>query len=538
MSSYFFMNFLVILSISILSLGVLNPIHFSPISTLLSEIIFILGFLLYSFIFSVKSKKLRFPLILMCFFLLLFFFINIFEFLYLLVAFIAVMVGFNFNEEKKIKKLMAVILLVGLFNVYVAIIQWLNLSEGMFFSKMIGNRPYANFNQPNNLSTFLLLSFISLLYLYEKRAINSLILAISSFILLWGITLTQSRTAWVCVLFIIAYIFIQNKKKNLFNFNSKKVVEFSILFIVMVISLPYVNKILVPYYGVVQVNTVIERVNNGHERLQIWSNFIYAIFQKPLVGYGWGNTTKAQYEIAEKFNGIGWAHSAHNIIIDIFLWCGIPVGLIFFIFIFILYLKVLSNTKSLEVYFSVLMISIILIHSMFEYPLHYAYFLLPFAFFSGICLSELNLNKIDINHKWSCLLIIIGLLILAQLFKEYDQITDNIVAANTHEMNELKTEIELPYDSLFFDKYEDRARWIAQYPYMQVNQNVLDLAERNLNSFLTPYDLYKYAILLAHNGHKEMAERQLKILKIMYGIDHSYESLFVKTQIVEISSEN
>ncbi|WP_180028671.1 O-antigen ligase family protein [Acinetobacter sp. YH16032] len=537
------------LSIFFYGLGILNPIHNKPYPSFFSEIFIFLS-LIFLFLINKKNRvPLNFALIFLFytgFFLITNFLISnngeIEFYLIYIFSFIASLtISYSMVKEGDIQNLFnitaKVFIFLGLISSIYAISQWLNLEIKYLTNNLIGLRPYANFAQPNHLSTFLLLSLISVFYIYEKSNRNNFFLFMILIILMFGIVLTQSRTAWV-IMFFIPIMVVFKSKKIILKLTKCYMLCIFFLFWMLVISLPYINDLLNSRFNIIKINGISERVTSGYLRFDIWNQMIHAIKDKPWLGYGLGQTTSAQYAVIDTYHGREWISSSHNIILDILVWCGLPLGLILILYFGRMFWLFVLKSKSIETLCSGLMISIMLIHAMLEYPLNYAYFLLPFGFLCGISLSEQKIKTIEISNKYGYLATIIGLLIVVQVFKEYAQITDNIVAANTHEMNELKTEIELPYESFFFDKYEDRARWIAQYPYMEVNQNVLDLAERNLNSFLTPYDLYKYSILLAHNGHKEMAERQLKILKVMYGIDHSYESLFIKTQSVEIPSEN
>lgn len=539
----------ILLIASILSIiAIINPIFVKPISSFFSQYIFFVSFIFFIISFSLKQTKLNlFFSNCVYFYVLFIIFISIsilenslyFPIIFICSFLIAMIIGFNqINYSQVMIFLTHLFLISGLLSAICAYIQWLGFSNDQsYLLNLIGNRPYANFAQPNHLATFLFLSFISLYYLYEKEKLNPILTILFFVILIWGVVLTQSRTSWLVITFIPLFILFKSKK---INFRISKLQLFSLVacFWLMVISLPYVNQFLSAYFNIAQSSSLIERATTGHLRLNIWNQMIHAIWEKPWLGYGWGQTTAAQYAVVDRYPGTEWASSAHNVVLDILVWCGIPIGLSIVLYFAYLYWDFLTKSKSIETICATLMISAVLIHAMLEYPLHYAYFLLPVGFLCGICLAEQNVRTIEISSKWGYLIVIIGFITLYQVFKEYDQITDNMVAANTHEMNELKTELELPYDSIFFDKYEDRAKWIAQYPYMKVNQNILDLAERNLKSFLTSYDLYKYAVLLAHNGQKEKAERQLRILKIMYNEDHQYSELFVKTPSVNVPLEN
>lgn len=539
---------LIWISILFFILSILNTVYLKPLSGFFTEYLFFVSFLFFVWASFVQFAYIRIPqkkiLILLIFFSLLIDCLlsdnaSIFMFIYFTAFFIMVVCGFNqINHQQIISFLSIIFLTLGILSSLFSSIQWLGFSKDyQYILTLIGNRPYANFSQPNHLATFLFLSLVSFFYLFEKQKINLFLAIVLSCCLMWGIVLTQSRTAWLVIFFIPLFLIFKSKKIDL-KVTKLQLVSVVGVFWLMIISLPYVNQALAPYVNIAQSSTFIERATTGHLRLNIWNQMIHAIWEKPWFGYGWGQTTAAQYAVIDRYPGVEWASSAHNIILDLLVWCGIPFGLCIVLYFGYMYWGFLIKSKSTETVCSTLMISAVLIHAMLEFPLYYAYFLLPVGFLCGICLAEQNLRTTEVSNKWGYLIVAIGFLILYQVFKEYDQITDNMVAANTHEMNELKTELKLPYESIFFDKYEDRAKWIAQYPYMKVDQSILDLAERNLNSFLTSYDLYKYAVLLAHNDQRKKAELQLKILKTMYNQDHQYLDLFVKSPSVNVPLEN
>ncbi len=68
---------------------------------------------------------------------------------------------------------------VGLVTALIATCQWLNIEQyipGMTALK--GDRPYANFAQPNNMASFPILSLLGTLYLFEKKKFNSILLCV------------------------------------------------------------------------------------------------------------------------------------------------------------------------------------------------------------------------------------------------------------------------------------------------------------------------------------------------------------------------
>ncbi|MBJ9984093.1 O-antigen ligase C-terminal domain-containing protein [Acinetobacter sp. S40] len=529
----------------------LNPAHYRPWAGFLSEFLAFISLLVLFFIFL--NKKILVPKLLIPIFLIAL--IPIFQFFsgqiyYFQKAILASIYIFSFciacsmtyticdkdiESSKKVMQLISITFMIaGMLSAYIAIIQWLGLvHDSEYILNLVGNRPYANMAQPNHLATLLTLSLLSCLYLFEQKK-NTLFLLIISIILIFTIALTQSRTTWLVSLFILIFYWVKSKSIQ-FRLPKNKILIWFLTYVFIIFSLPTLNYFLGFYYNISQTNTVVERASSGYLRLQIWDQMLHAIIQKPIWGYGWNQTTAAQYSVIDQVYGHEWASSAHNIILDIIVWCGLPMGLIITGYLFYIYFTFLIRSKSSETIVATLMISAVVIHSLLEYPLYYSYFLLPVGLLCGVILSETSHKSLKIPLLFNWVLIVFSFFGIGYIFTEYNKISDNMIAANTHEMNDLKTELVLPYPIPFFDMFNARAQWIALYPYSKVSHQELNQIRKMVQTYLTPYDLHKFAKLLAFNGHKEEAIRQLTILKIMYNQNYSYESLFVKETSVKKS---
>ena len=116
--------------------------------------------------------------------------------LYLFAFGMVCVLGFNlakdFERGKILNYFSLIVFFAGLATASIALLQWLQLEKHiMGLMPLRGNRPYANFAQPNNMATFLLMSLMGAFYLFEKRLLKTWILAGGAFILLFTIALSQ-----------------------------------------------------------------------------------------------------------------------------------------------------------------------------------------------------------------------------------------------------------------------------------------------------------------------------------------------------------
>lgn len=533
---------LIAISFFFFCLSILNPVHTLPWAGFFSEFLcFVASVLLLPCLFRYKTKIPKniipilfitlIPIVQFIFGQIYFFSTAFFSAVYLFYFCLMIIVGFNFAlNEKEILNieyfLAFFFLVVNIISSVFAIIQWLGLSSNsIFIMNFTGNRPYANMAQPNHLATFLCIGIFSSWYLFEKNKLNKYVATLSCLFFLFTIALTQARVAWIILIFSLVYIFF-NIKKYEFKLSNKFLYFIVIFFIICVLILPYINNFLLSSFDLIETSTIVERASEKNGRLIIWNQMLHAIMEKPWIGYGWNQTTAAQYSVISQIHGQEWVTSAHNLVLDIIVWCGIPLGIIIVGYFLYLYMKLICSVTNIEGVFCILAISAITIHSLLEFPMYYSYFFIPIGLLIGVLLKKEDQNYIKIKPYALIVVFVFSLGGMIGIFQQYMKIEDNLFAGKLHAMGDLRAEVELPYHLYFFDFFDARARWLAQYPKMEVNQQKLIDAHHMVQVYLKPYDLYKYAQLLAFNGKKKEAEQQLEILYILYNMKISYASLF------------
>ncbi|MFW2103750.1 O-antigen ligase family protein [Acinetobacter guillouiae] len=533
----------------VFSFSFLNSIHFNPWSSFLSEIICYISFLLlllFNLIEKISKKVLiifyfsLIPIVQFFFGQVYYFSIAFLSFLYVASFGLMVLAGYNLsihqNYQKK-KSLMIYLSYVYIFiclcSSVIATTQWLNLSYNtQYITAMVGNRPFANLAQPNHLATLLSMGVIGCFYLYEKKQLNNYILATFSLFFIFVVALTQSRTTWIFLLVLIIVVVYKRKIIN-FRINNKLIMMWSCIYILCILTIPFLSELLSSYFNIVKTTDVIERATTGYLRFEIWSQSVRAIIEKPWFGYGWNQTSAAQYTVIEKYpgaNGREWFSSAHNIVLDIIIWNGIILGSLIAFYFSLTYLICLIKNIKIETVFASLMILPILIHSFLEYPFKYVYFLLPAGLFWGVMISELDLKTFKVRSIYFKVIAVFGFVILGYIFKEFNESIDNNVAANTYEMNERVDQFELAYPVYILDEFKYRSQWFALNPYTKLSKNDLDGIGKMVSLHMTPYDLLKYAKILSYNGYQKEAFSQLKILEILYGKKYKCDDIIYKNK--------
>lgn len=521
------------LSMICFSLSILNPSFYPPWSSFISEYLAFLSLLLLLPLFIKNTVSIpKISLFFMLFSvipLLQYSFDQIFYFdkaalavIYIVSFWLAIIIGFNSINRYKysLDYFFLVIMGCGLLSSFIAIAQWLNIEMSIDWVMASQSRVSANMAQPNHLATFLLLSLISCLYFYENKRFNNTTLLLFSLLLLSVIALTQSRTAWVSLLFIYAYLAI-SYKRNLINLSFKKQSSFLAYFAASAILLPMFKETLLKLDTV----TAAERASSGYERVQIWQQAIEAIRLQPLWGYGWNQSSFAQYETLQPGYVNRYLTSFHNIFLDILVWCGIPIGATIIIACVYIVLKLLIKSITPSQICLITSVCVILIHALLEFPLSYSYFLLPLGFMLGVLFFTFDEKIIKISGICCVLIFIFAMGSSLYIVREYSYIPDNMVAAETHEMNERKDAIIFPYEFHFFDTFESRAKWISLYPCTELDGSKINNIRQMVKTYMIHYDLYKFSQLLYFNGNKAEAQKHLDMLNYMYEKDFKIDDL-------------
>ncbi|MEN8409052.1 Wzy polymerase domain-containing protein [Acinetobacter bereziniae] len=461
------------------------------------------------------------------------------NFFYLIAFFIFIIFSYNFSvlyKNNLMLNLSYCLVAISTVSSVFSIIQWLGLSTFLPVVELIGNRPYANLGQPNLLATMLLVGVLACLYLYEKNKVSPIILTLISMFIIFSVSLTQSRTSWIVVIFIIFYILLKRKNIELrIGFN--RLLYWCSYFIVASFLLPYLGKVIYLLFNVnsIDITSVAQRATSQYERLSLWTQNIYAICEQPWLGYGWYQTGVSQMYAMDKYHFSPWYVSAHNIFIDIILWNGIIIGGLIILFFSYLLFKLNAVAKTTESFIAVLMMVPILIHAMLEFPLFYANFIFLFALLVGITLSDADkLKSIKLSKFFIIPILLLYFLTLTLSWREYvsgmsDFSRARIIAINKiadHKLGNFKKyDYIADVNYLLFKDFDLHARWLV----LDVKDKISDSDIKKYREFVllnpSEFNLFKYAQILAFNDRKDMAVKQLWYIRELYGNNYDYDYL-------------
>ena len=461
---------------------------------------------------------------------------------YLLGFATVMMIGYNLTldatiREKSYQGLAAVFIVGAVLSTWIAFRQWLGLTSGFSFFEAAGAsvRPYANFGQPNNLATLLCIGLASTLYLFEQRRLGVTAGSVLAGFLLFGVVLTQSRTAWVGALFFLGW---WTWKSRFFNARLSWLgaAGWITIYVVLIVGLPLLTTTATHGHSVINLAARAQALDNG--RGPLWQQFILAVLHGPLWGYGWNQVSVAQLNISNLFPLGMRTNSSHNILLDLLIWNGPILGSLIILSMAVWLCRLAYSARTLGSVYALLAVGFALIHGMLEFPLTYAYFLLPVGLLIGMIYGELSaspnyaenvylakhLSRLP-RFSWelprtafASFLVICTLLMgwigfeYHSLNREYRTFKPNTLTPSTDPIS-----VESPSRIILLTQLRDYLHLQSISPTPNMTQEQLDWTREVAYRFPQVANLSRYATALALNNQPIQAGQELGKLRILYG---------------------
>lgn len=414
------------------------------------------------------------------------------------------------EKAKDIKELMPIffaLAIAGLISVGISIHQWLDLRVlGLFVVDMpVGGRPYANLAQPNQLATLLLLGLMGFAFLYEGLVIRGGIALSGSCLLVFGLVMTQSRVVLLAMCLIWGAYMLMKKRAGI-RLPLIALTSLTALFISLVWTWSGINKLLL----LPDPHSLGERLGQDL-RITLWMSMLDAISRSPWFGYGWNQVSLAQQAVVLDHPATHWYfNSAHNILLDIALWAGAPVALAVATGLFVWFKRRISACHDPLSFCVLLAIVLVLCHAMVEYPLSYAYFLLPVGFMMG-ALNQMVLpksgvwNRLIFPRRLRVCLGLIALSTLAMTAIEYFPLEQDWRDIRFEQAQIGNGKIGATPETHLLTQLSEDARFARTEPTRNMTPEQLEWMRKVSERFAWAASSFKYAEALALNGKPESA---------------------------------
>lgn len=379
-------------------------------------------------------------------------------------------------------------------------------------------RPFANIAQPNNLATLLSMGLFGVLYFYEKNKLGRLGSGLLVFLLLFGIALTQSRTPWVALPAMLLYWLFKSRynfRLTRLGFTGVVVIYAGLVFLLPELSSALLLSTANPY----------ERIQSL-ERLGLWWQLIHAVLGGPLWGYGWNQVSVAQVYISQAYPVPLMTEHSHNILLDILLWNGPLLGGAIILFLGGWLVRLLWCARTVESLCALMAACAVIIHGMLEFPLEYAFLLLPVGLLLGVAIAEdsaARIVQIPPYFKYAIVCVLAALMLWS--WSEYRIVEEDhrLMRFETARIGDIESNQAAPPVKLF-TQVREFIRFARTPAVEGMSEEDLDWMRKVAHRYPYPPSLFRYSLALGLNGHIDEAREQLAILRALHGDEHYQEA--------------
>ena len=287
----------------------------------------------------------------------------------------------------------------GVFNLAIALLQvfwpgWLdaawNAADWIASSGLPG-RAVGNLRQPNHLSSLLLWSAIAFVGLLELGRIGRRLGSVLFAAMVFAVVLTASRTGTLSVLLLAVWGLLD---RRLSRPTRALLLSAPLIYAACWLGMAEWARLTQASFG---GTARLAEADVSGSRFGIWRNTLAMIAQQPWTGVGFGEFNFAWTLTPFPGRPIAFFDHTHNLVLQLAVEIGLPLAAL------VLVLLGVSLWRASRLAFgpegdvgavglgrrcALLMVLMIGLHSLLEYPLWYSYFLLPAAWAWGFAVGD------------------------------------------------------------------------------------------------------------------------------------------------------
>ncbi len=281
---------------------------------------------------------------------------------------------------------------VGVLSSLIAIIQVYvpNWADGVVIAQSgLAGRAVGNLRQPNHLASLLIWSVIALVPLVQWRRVPGWLGAALGALIMFAVVLSGSRTGlYGGVLVLVAWGAFDARLAR----PTRALLVATVVFPIGIQAWPWVSSHLGFATHAVGAATRLSDGDSSH--FAIWANAVEMIRQQPWLGVGWGEFNFAWTLTPFPHRPVAFFDHTHDLPLQLAVELGIPCAtLVLGLLVWALVQGAMrawatAGEAGHGARAAWVMIVMIAIHSLDEYPLWYAYFLLPAAWAWGFTLGS------------------------------------------------------------------------------------------------------------------------------------------------------
>lgn len=411
------------------------------------------------------------------------------------------------------------VLVAAVGSVILALVQALGVwGDAIWINRTFSyRRPGGNLGQVNQLATLAIMGIASLGYLYETKKLGSTASVTLLGILLLGVGISESRTGVLSVLTLVMWWYAGRRNAALKVSGALVIAGCAFLFAMVWVWPKFIE--YVQSGGSLTAATSAGVNLSAGLRLIVWPQLIAAALQRPWLGWGVGEVAAANNAVLHNYPEGDPFTYAHNIVLDLVVGVGFPLAILFVIITTVWMRRRLGPVRTLMPWYCVALIIPVGVHSMFEFPFTYSYFLLPALFAAGLIEGVAAPAKaLSLRWQYAALVIITATVALVWSAVEYVALEEDYRVARFEILRVGGTPVgyERPITHLLTQL--DALTVVSRItPTPGMSSERMEIMRKVAMHYPWYAAQNRYALSLALNGNPEEAIRQLKVMRAMHG---------------------
>lgn len=435
---------------------------------------------------------------------------------------LAIIVGYALARENKevlYNSIFGYLLVAAMVSTGMVIYQWLELSNlsPWVINMRPGHEPGGNLSQRNLYGSLVAVSLVGVFYFYSKKNFGHSVVGFLSLFFVLGLAICQSRTTWI--VFAVSCIWVVTQRGNIKNYRKILAVLLALAgfyFLYTLILLPYIADLLL-----IQKEQYIRSAEIGN-RAVMWTQLISAALDSSWFGNGWNQVGVAQTFVAQDFDKSTFTFHSHNLFIDLLNWNGLFLGIVIIGLILRWAYKQIRYCKTSEQAYVLWAIGCLAVHSMLEFPIEFAFFLIPLGLLVGSLEQVSGSKEIKfINRKaFSTLSTATAVTLIVLVFNDYQ-----IAEAENRKMRFASAGFVGIEDM----KVEGKTYLLTQLSALHnfaeteatedMSAKELDFMSKVATRYPYPPSLFRYALALGLNHDYQESQRILAVLQKLHDED-------------------
>ncbi len=457
--------------------------------------------------------------------------------LYVFAFMVAIITGYELSRRSGEQFFIAIaigMLIVAAISCFIAMYQWLGLNALGFWIMELRHpsRAYSNLGQPNHFATLLCLGIAALIYLWDRRVVSDGLSGLLGVILLCGLVLSGSRTPLAIFILFSAW-WIWKRRSLVLRLNWPVV----IIGVTGYCGLTILIHMLANFLLLSESGPRVIAGTGGEGRIAIWQSLLGAVGNGPVWGYGWNQVSVAQVTVAAQYPPAVMTEHSHNLFLDFLVWCGPLLGGAIILLICAWGLRRGRLCRTKKTWFAMLCIGAVLTHGMLEYPLEYAYFLVPVGLFVGAVEQNSVPERavFSLNRVYMLAFIIYGFFMLGWVFSDYRQIEEEFRKFRFEAAGIISDVTRRGVaDVVVLTQLREYLRFAETEATENMSETEIDAMRKVAFRYPQPPTLFRYALALGMNGYPEKASAQLLVIQKLFEEDVYQEASNNYTRMAKI----